>query len=251
MERISNLEAENSELNTKLEKFTITIQVLSDELGKKCKQVKDIQDEFSQKKESVSSSQLGNNASNSSISSREGGEKVSPGWFYYPHLQTLDDIHQEAADITSACIGSLIPHSPKPCEEWSEGSLQRVQGQLEAVSWLAIQATLLVPCASETKQKMNDITFSLFDIYHGVKMKHCDSNPLDFTVLSSKFADLVENMMAITQTINFVEIPFQALAQFAEFLICFVRFCNPHSEVINRYEMRMRELILRSDRANH
>lgn len=222
------------------------------ELEKKNKEVRDTQDKLSQKENEVVSSQIGAIAFNTSICSREGSEEVPPLLYYYSHLQSFEAIHQEAADITKTFLNSLLPHLPKRCEEWFKDSLEMAQRHTEMFSWEIFTASISIPLGSEARQRKNRITNSLLDIFREVKvMKRCDNNSQALAIHSSEYVELVKNMITVFQTINFSEILFPQLTQFSKLLIFFVRYCNLFADdiVLNRYEIRMRELKFRSERA--
>ena len=208
----------------------------------KTNEVKVIHDDISQRQETGNSS-MSPNASDSSNYTNKCNENDMP-YCNDSRLQSVETVHQGAADITKAFIYSLS-YLPKRCEEWFLGEAEAALSQLQSVAWKAYDAKLLLPSDNWASQTIEEIRASLLDIYHDIKAME-NISPKDFSNQSEKCVSLVKEMFGILAIIDYMELPFHALLRFSKFLISFVRFFNSHAndKGVNLYEQRMQEIIL-------
>ena len=263
-ERVVNLEAENDKLTSELKVCKLAIDkvtteskqkdfhvkamagsllVMTEKLEKMIKELKE-----TPREKNCVISQMSTQATNSSNSSYGCSENAPKKWSHYSHLQSVKDVHQEAANITKTYIYSMS-HLPAQCEEWFTGDVETAQTHLQSMAWKAFDAMVFLLSETTARENMGKIRASFWDIYDELKVTFSrDNTPPDLSKHSCDCVRLVKLMIETFETFNFMATSFQDIVTFSKYFTSLVGFLNSHADdkVTERYEMGMQELILRS-----
>ena len=256
-ERVSNLEAENGELKSKLEDRDSTIEKVSRENERLQAVIQTISNVISRTKK-VDDTKDGQGKTNISQIDSNASDSLNECYWTslfkkhnYAHFHTVKAIHQEAVYITKTYI-DFMSNFPEGCNDWFKNngdwfkdSAARPQDKLKELSLLASEAILLFESDTEARKKMGDISKSLEEFFYF--LNHCQDK--DYPRISSTCVSLVKDMFGAFHKFTSTATSFDVLFKFSTFLTYKVTYLKLHADpkVTDLYKMRMHDLIARKD----